>query len=54
MMIPKFLSDRIAESIYAELHYQVWARKILSKRFEQSSVNAESVKSVTLKREIKK
>ena len=54
MMIPKFLSDRIAESIYAELHYQAWARKILSKKFEQSSVNAESVKSVKFKRQIKK
>jgi hypothetical protein len=46
MMIPKFLSDRIAESIYAELHYQAWARKILKSKIEQKQINAESIKSV--------
>ena len=45
--IPKFLSDRLTESIYAEIHYQNWARKILAKKVEYvDKINPQSIKSV--------
>lgn len=48
--IPKFLSDRLTESIYAEIHYQNWARKILAKKVEYvDKINPQSIKSVKQK-----